>query len=310
MEYRYPFNDDLKIGLIGFGAWQLGNSNNWDGPNYDNGIALVKKAYELGVNFFDTAPNYADGQSEIILGQALKGIREKVFINTKVGHGPNGEYEFTPEGIIKSVHRSLERLQTDYLDSVILHNPERYVLEGHSDLIDTLQELKNKGLVKRIGVSIDTLDELQTVLTNLNIDTIEIMFNLIHQEPKYLFDEVRKRNILLIIKVPLDSGWLTGKYDKNSVFTGIRSRWDLQTIETRAIIVDRIKKILNTSDLSAPALRFIANHKAVSVVIPGIRNESQLLDNISSLDYEVSQNQMDDLDRLYEDFIKNKETPW
>lgn len=310
MKYRYDFEPTGKVSLVGFGAWQLGNLDNWDGPDHDEAVQLVKQAYDLGVNFFDTAPNYGQGNSERILGEALKDVREHVFFNTKVGHGPDGAYEFTPEGIRRSVRRSLEKLQTTYLDSVILHNPERYILEGKSDLIDTLKALKSEGLIRKYGVSIDTLEELETVLDNLEVDTIEIMFNIIHQEPKARFDEVEKRHILLVVKVPLDSGWLTGKYDRSSTFEGIRSRWDKKTIETRAEIVDDIAQILGTRDLVAPALRFIMDFPAVGTVIPGTKNLAQLKSNVTSVNYQLDPIKKQHLEDLYRQSIVKKETPW
>ncbi len=310
MKYRYNFEGKGKVGLVGFGGWQLGNSENWAGPNYEESITLIKEAYSMGVNFFDTAPNYGSGNSELIIGEALKDVRDNVFINTKVGHGPGGAYEFTPEGIETSIYRSLKKLQTTYLDSVILHNPERYILEGHSDLFNVLKSFKLKGLIRKYGVSIDSLEELKLVLDNTDVDTIEIMFNIIHQEPKYLFDAIKEKNILLIIKVPLDSGWLTGKYDKESDFTGIRSRWSKETIEIRADIIDKIKRIVNTDNLVSPSLKFISKFNAVSVIIPGVKNSQQLISNVESLNYDLSKEKHKELEDLYENYINKIETPW
>ncbi|MBN2876684.1 MAG: aldo/keto reductase, partial [Bacilli bacterium] len=84
MEYRYHFQDQKAVSVIGFGGWQLGNNNVWQGTSFEEGIKLVQEAIQNGVTFFDTAPNYADGNSEKILGEAIKPFREKVIINTKV----------------------------------------------------------------------------------------------------------------------------------------------------------------------------------------------------------------------------------
>jgi len=310
MIYRYDFVKKGKVSLMGFGGWQLGNKSNWNGPDFVESVNLVKKAYESGINFFDTAPNYGDGNSEIIIGQALKQVRDKVFFNTKVGHGPDGEYEFTEDGLRKSIERSLKKLDTNYLDSVILHNPERYILEGKTNLFDVLKEMKEKGKIRKFGVSIDSLDEAKTVLDNLEVDTIEIMFNMIHQEPRYIFERIKEKNILLIIKVPLDSGWLSGKYGADSVFDGIRSRWNTDEIRTRAEIVEQIKTILGTDDISMAALKYVSNYQAVSTIIPGMKNERQLEQNIKALDYEISSQEMAAIEGLYENFIRFKKIPW
>lgn len=300
-----------SVSELGFGAWQLGNPGDFfDKMDMDYGVNLVREAYYKGVTFFDTAPGYSGGNSEIILGKALKDVRNEVFINTKVGHGPNGENEFSVEGIKTSVNRSLEQLQTDYIDSVILHNPQRYILEGKSDLIEPLKELKQQGKIKGFGVSIDTVEELDIVLKNLDVDTIEIMFNIIHQEPKYLFDEVKKKGILLIIKIPFDSGWLTGRFNKKSTFMGIRSRWPQDVKDYRSDIVDKIKDICKKDDLVPDALQFILKYKEVSTVIPGITKVEYLNSNIKALDYVQSDSIHLDLVKLYDNYIKHVHTPW
>jgi aryl-alcohol dehydrogenase-like predicted oxidoreductase len=298
------------ISEIGFGAWQLGGTGTWGHMSKEEGITLVKQAIKEGVNFFDTAPGYGQGNSELILGEALLESRDKVFINTKVGHGPNGEYEFTVEGVSNSISRSLKNLQTNYLDSVILHNPERYILEGDSDLFDELNKFKEKGLIKGYGVSIDTLEELKLTLNNLNVDVIEIMFNIVHQEVKELFSEVVKKGILLIIKVPLDSGWLTGKYNSQSQFTGVRDRWSRQDISVRSEIVDKIKDIVGENNLVHTALRFILSFDAVTTVIPGTKNIHQLKTNCMASNDILALSKKEQLELLYKNYIKKANTPW
>jgi len=310
MKYRKFKRINRDISILGFGGWQLGNTEFWGEMTFDYGVELVQEAINKGVVFFDTAPGYSNGLSERIIGEGIKGNRDKVFINTKVGHGPNGEHEFSKEGIENSITRSLLKLKTTYLDSVILHNPERYILEGESDLFEALKHFKDNGIIKGYGVSVDSIEELELVLNNLEVDTIEVMFNVIHQETKEAFDRIHEKGILLIIKVPLDSGWLTGKYNKNSEFSGIRSRWNQEVINTRSEIVEKIKEIVKADSLVLPALRFILGFKAVTVIIPGTKNELQLLNNIEASDNEMDMETVQKLEELYETYIKNQYTPW
>jgi aryl-alcohol dehydrogenase-like predicted oxidoreductase len=311
MNKRYVKSIDKEVSEIGFGSWQLANNSTWGSMSEKEAIALVKEAYKKGVNMFDTAPGYGGGSSEKILGKALNDVREHVVFNTKVGHGPNGEYEFTEEGIRTSIQRSMKNLQTNYLDSVILHNPNKSIQEGNSPLIDELRNAKEKGLIRGWGFSIDSLEELKLVLeNNEDVDTIEIMFNIIHQEPKYLFNEILNRGIFLIIKVPLDSGWLTGKYNKNSTFTGIRDRWTQDVKDIRSYIINEIKKIIGDAPMSKEALRFILSFHQVSTVIPGTKNIEQLDSNISATNYMMDFDTKIKLEELYEHQIKNLNTPW
>ena len=114
MKKRYVDKFKQEVTALGFGAWQLGSTGDFfEEMDIDYGVNLVREAYYKGITFYDTAPGYSDGNSESILGKALKDVREEVFINTKVGHGPNGENEFSPEGIETSINRSLKRLQTN-----------------------------------------------------------------------------------------------------------------------------------------------------------------------------------------------------
>jgi aryl-alcohol dehydrogenase-like predicted oxidoreductase len=297
------------INKIGFGAWQLGNQE-WGNMTFDDGIKLVQKAVEKGVNFFDTAPNYGSGNSEKILGIALKEMRNRVFINTKVGHLPTGETSFTSDGIKTSIHHSLKQLQTNYLDSAILHNPPHYILEGKTDAFDTMKSLKEAGLIHHYGVSIDTIDELRTTLENTDVDVIEIMFNMIHQSPRELFEEVKERGIILIIKIPLDSGWLSGKYHHDSTFTGIRSRWSKEDIKQRADIVDTLKTIVGEEHFVQKALAYVLSFDAVSVIIPGIKNVDQLSSNLAANNITLSKKQIDSINKLYDTSIKKQNIPW
>lgn len=310
MKYRKSSRFEKSISEIGFGAWQLGGISTWGYMSKEEGITLVKEAIEEGVNFFDTAPGYGQGNSELILGEALLEVRERVFINTKIGHGPNGEYEFTVEGISNSINRSLKNLQTNYLDSVILHNPEKYILEGDTNLFDELEKFKKKGLINGYGVSIDTLEELKLTLENLNVDVIEIMFNIVHQEVKELFSKIMEKGILLITKVPLDSGWLTGKYNHSSEFTGVRDRWSKQDKLVRSNIIDKIKDITGEKNLAQTALRFILSFEEVTTIIPGTKNIEQLKMNSTASNGILAISKKEELELLYQDYIKDMNTPW
>ncbi|MDY0023543.1 MAG: aldo/keto reductase [Candidatus Izemoplasmatales bacterium] len=309
MKYNNPKKINFKISEISFGAWQLGNNFDFDRMQEEDAINLVKKAYDNGITLFDTAPNYGNGNSEVLLGKALKPFRDKVFINSKFGHDDLGNTDFSVERLEKSVRESLSRLQTDHLDSVILHNPGKEMLYGSHPIYDELKRLKSLGLIKHFGVSIDWPEELEIVLKENNIDVIEVMFNIIHQSPKVWFDEIKKQGILLMVKVPLDSGWLTGKYTKDTIFKGIRSRWTKEVIETRLQILGKIREIVG-EDLVNASLRFILNFDAVSCVIPGTRNIEQLMSNIAVTDYSLSSEKQKELELLYENYIKDQFTPW
>lgn len=310
MGYNEYAKTKQKINRLGFGAWQLGNTEFWGYMAIEDGVELVQHAIKRGINFFDTAPGYASGLSETILGMATKNLRSKVVINTKLGHTADGETDFSVFSLRKQIEDSLERLQTTYLDSVILHNPGFDILEGKTQHIQELKALKEEGLIRAFGVSIDTYEELEAVINHLDVDVVEILFNIFFQEPAKLFHKAKKKGISLIAKVPLDSGWLTGKYDENSEFTGIRMRWDDETIERRAMLVKDLKEMTQEDKLTKYAIAFVLSYPEITAVIPGMKNNEQVDDHLANADYELSQSLKEQFKKLYEEKIKNDPLPW
>lgn len=299
-----------RINRLGFGSWQLGNTEFWGYMSLEDGVALVKQAIDLGINFFDTAPGYASGMSESIIGLATQDCRNQVVINSKFGHTADGETDFSVFSLRKQVTDSLERLQTTYLDSLLLHNPGFDILEGKTLHIQELKKLKEEGLIHAYGVSIDTLEEFDTVLDHLDVDVIEIMFNIFFQDVSKSFKRAKEKGISLIAKVPLDSGWLTGKYDEFSEFEGIRMRWDDETIERRAMLVRKLKNMTQAEDLTKYALSFILSFPEITCVIPGIKNSEQLEDHIKNVEFKLDKALKREMILLYKKEIKDNPLPW
>ncbi len=299
-----------EISPLGFGAWPLGNKAHGKTMSEAEGIALIRDALKKGINFFDTAPNYANGRSETILGKALKGKREDVVINSKFGHHPDGTIDFGEDKIRPSIEGSLKRLQTDYLDSVLLHNPDQSILAGETKHFDILKDLKNEGLIKAYGVSIDTASEIKQVLKRDDIEVVELLFNIFSQSCRDHLDALKKKGIALIIKVPLDSGWLAGKYHKHSTFTDIRARWTKDDLDRRHNLIESLKATLNDRVSPKYALGFIWQYDAVTTIIPGIRNQAQLNDHLKALAFEFPKDIKPKLEAFYDQHIAHDPLPW
>ncbi|WP_018247624.1 aldo/keto reductase [Orenia marismortui] len=311
MNKRKLGNTELLVSEIGFGSWQLGNTKDWKGSTDQEAIELVHKAIEMGCNFFDTAPNYAGGKSEELLGKALKGKRDEVVISTKFGHFADGTTDYDPSLLRNSVENSLRLLQTDYVDSVLLHNPPFEMLNDNSKHFEILEELKKEGKIKAYGASVDSSKEMLELINTTDSKVIEVMFNIFYQEPKKAFELAEENGVGLIVKVPLDSGWLTGKYDKNSSFKGIRSRWSPEVIRRRGELVEEIKDIKDEqTSMVHEALRFILGFSAVSTVIPGIRNMSQLESNLAATNKRMDSKQIKRYEDFYERHLAGNDLPW
>ncbi|MEI5907344.1 aldo/keto reductase [Bacillus spongiae] len=311
MNYRQLGNTGIRVSEVGFGAWQLGNKKDWGEMEDGQAIQLVHEAISQGCNFFDTAPNYGAGIGEELLGKALLGKRDQVVINTKFGHHPNNVQNFDVKQLRQSLESSLKRLQTDYVDSILLHNPPFEYLNGNSPHYEELEKLKAEGKIRAYGASVDTSRDLTELMKTTNSQVVEVMYNIFHQEPASAFKLVKEKEAGLIIKVPLDSGWLTGKYTENSRFEGIRSRWTTEQIKQRATLLSKLGFLTEdgTSIVQA-ALRFILARNEVSTVIPGAKNSKQLSENLSATEKELPEEMLTQIQQLWENEWKHLALPW
>ena len=275
MKYNQLIKESALVSEIGLGAWQLGIKSGWKEMYENEAIELVQTSIEMGVNFFDTAPNYGLGSSELRLGKALKVYdREKLVVNTKFGHRDIGGTNYNSNDIRRSLEASLQRLQMDYVDSLILHSPPYELLDGNKNVhYEILEKLKAEGKIKAYGASLDTYKEIELLLQTTNSKVMEVFFNMLHQDAARAFNLAKEKNVGIIVKIPLDSGWLTGKYDEKSVFDDIRKRWSKADIQTRASLIDKVKNIIGQqANLAQAAISFCLTFDAVSTVIPGNTN--------------------------------------
>lgn len=312
MIYNSFLKSTVAVSAVGFGAWQLGKSRDWESMSNKEAIHLVEKALELGINFFDTAPNYGNGTSEERLGLVLSNVdRSKIVINTKFGHSVDGETNFGSSEIRKSLEGSLKRLKTDYVDSLIIHNPPFEYLDGNrNDHYEILERLIEEGKILAYGASLDTSEEINTFLSTTNAKVIEAFFNILHQDSRNAFPLAEKKDASIIVKIPLDSGWLSGKYNENSNFDDIRSRWSRKDIETRAMLVKDLKNTIGDEDLVQTAIAFCLSYDVVKTVIPGNKNINQLLSNIEAGKNILKEDQIYKLEKFYEEKVKNLNLPW
>ena len=316
MEARSLGMTGLTVSSIGLGAWQLGtgavDNPAWaDGPDADMSHAIVQAALELGVNFFDTAPGYASGRSEELLGDALEGRRAEVVLCTKFGHTAEGGTDWKASSIEASIEVSLVRLKTDYLDIVLLHSPPPDLLDGSSPHYGELARLQASGMIRSYGASVDFGASVDQLIDTTDSQVLEIWFNAIHQEPLPALERADAKGIGVIVKVPLDSGWLAGRYTADSVFSDVRRRWTPEQIARRADLVQRFGELLPDGlAMTHGALAFVLSQRFVSTVIPGAKSVTQLRENVAAADVKLSQETVDAIRRLWEDEIRDAQLPW
>ena len=297
MKYRTLGRTGLRVSVIGLGT--MVHAGHF-GPMKDSeSLSAIETALELGVNFIDTSDAYGAGYSESLLAKALKGRRDQVILATKGGNvmvGPNrGKRNFAPEYIDGVLHESLKRLQTDYIDLYQLHNPTVDVIE-HGEVWAVLEQRKQEGKIRHYGVSINTMEEGMAAVKTGRSDTIQVEYNLLTQEPaERIFPLAQQANVGIIARIPLRRGVLTGKLSQAD-----ENRFQGEDVRARSFKGEAFAKELAKAEqlrflvhgpiktLGQAALAFCVAHPAVSVTIPGARNEEQMRENAVAAEITLS----------------------
>jgi aryl-alcohol dehydrogenase-like predicted oxidoreductase len=312
MNYR-PFGaTGIQVSEIGLGAWQLANPD-WKLSDQNEAMQIVYQSLAAGCNFFDTAPGYGKGVSEEILGKALKSAkREEIVICTKAGYTAAGEEDFSTGAISPILETSLRRLQTDYVDILLLHNPARELMDGRvATQYEELERLKQAGKIREYGVSLDWSEEMTMVMATTQSKAFEVYFNALYQEMLPAFATAQEQGIGLIVKVPLDSGWLSGRYRGQHQFDDIRVRWSPEVLERRTVLVEKFAQLVPSDrSLAHAALQFCLAQPAVSTVIPGAKSVAQALDNIAAADQQLPAESVQAIYALWTQEIAGDPLPW
>lgn len=167
---------------------------------------------------------------------------------------------------IRAVEQSLHALRTDYLDVVLMHSPPTDLLDGRISLhYKEFERLKATGVIRAYGASVDWAADVETVVETTGSQVVEVLLNAFHQEPLSAVERAAAAGVGVIVKVPLDSGWLGGRYDRNASFSDVRSRWTPADIERRAALVEKFKTLIPDAEpIARAALRWLLAQSAVS----------------------------------------------
>ncbi|HUE99163.1 MAG TPA: aldo/keto reductase [Anaerolineales bacterium] len=309
-----PFgNTGVNVSEIGLGAWQLANPE-WGIDDKKEALNIVQKSLEAGCNFFDTAPGYGAGRSEELLGEGLKSVRKDIIICTKFSHyNEDGTRDFDAGNVRPVLEGSFRRLQTNYVDILLLHNPPRELMDGSvsSELYAELENLKTEGLIREYGVSLDWSVELENVLDTTRSKAAEVFFNALYQEMLPAFPQAQEQGMGLIVKVPLDSGWLSGRYRNGHRFDDVRKRWPPEVLARRSDLVEKFAALVpEGTSMAHAALKFVLAQPQVSTVIPGAKTVEQALDNFAAAEKQLSPEVVQSMYDLWEREIMLDPLPW
>jgi len=309
-----PFGSTgLNVSEIGLGAWQLANPD-WGIDDKGEALRIIQKSLEAGCNFFDTAPGYGGGRSEELLGEGLKSVRKDVILCTKFSHyGEDGTRDFDAKNIRPVLEGSFRALQTDYVDILLLHNPPRELMDGRvaPEVYEEMEKLKAEGKIREYGVSLDWREEVDMVVDTTRSKALEVFFNALYQEPLPAFQKAYENGVGIIVKVPLDSGWLSGRYRKGHNFDDIRKRWPPEVVARRSELVEQFSKLVpEGTSMAHAALQFVLAQPQVSTVIPGAKTVEQALDNFAAADKQLSPDVVQSMIQLWEREIMSDPLPW
>lgn len=300
MEYRTFGNTDLKVSAVGFGAWGIGGASmagetpiGWGSTDDATSIAALQRAYERGINFFDTADFYGLGRSETLIGEVF-GNQSDVVIATKVGHRltEKGEIytDYRGDYIREACEKSLVRLQRDAIDFYHLHTAKVEDLEK-GDCVETMEALVREGKIRYWGISINTFHpepEAEYVLNHQLGNGFQLVLNILNQRAVPLLGKMAAAGYGVIARMPLQFGLLTGKFD-------LASRFDQNDHRSFRLTPGVLRETLSALEpawklcekygitKAGLALSFVLSFPEVSTVIPGIKTPRQADLNTSDI---------------------------
>jgi len=299
MQYRELGRTGWRVSSVSFGAWAIGGT--WGAVRDTESLAALNRALDLGVNLFDTADVYGDGRSERLLAKLRHLRSDPFFIATKVGRRlePHTAAGYDRPNLTRFVERSLKNLETEALDLLQLHCPPVNVYYM-PEVFGSLDDLVTAGKVRYYGVSVEKVEEGLKAIEYPHVQSVQIIFNMFRQRPAdLLFEQVRKRGVGILARVPLASGMLTGKlradstfapddhrsfnragdaFDRGETFSGVDYSIALEA-------VDELTAVSPTGlSMAQFALRWILMFEAVTCAIPGAKHPAQVEDNLTASD--------------------------
>tara|TARA_R110000868_G_scaffold297191_4_gene557508 strand:+ start:423 stop:1409 length:987 start_codon:yes stop_codon:yes gene_type:complete len=303
MKHRTLGKNGFKVSEVGLGCWQLGADWGQD-ISQETGFNILNEAVKQGITFFDTADVYGNGKSEKLIGNFLKTTDAEIKVATKFGRAADSYPDkYSKDVLRKTIEGSLKRLGVDSLDLLQLHCiPTQYLKDGA--IFDWLRELKQEGLIKHFGASVETIEEGLICMEQEGLLSLQVIFNVFRQKlVTELLPQAEEKGVGIVVRLPLASGLLTGKFTKQTTFPdndhrnynkngeafNVGETFAGLPFEKGIDFVNSIKKDILPDDLTMVqlALRWILDHKAVSCIIPGASSPKQVIGNAAVSDLKV-----------------------
>lgn len=320
MQYRELGRTGWKVSAVSFGAWAIGSA--WGTVDDTESLNALRRAVDLGVNFFDTADVYGDGHSERLLAQLKRERKEDIVVVTKAGRrlDPHVASGYNRENLTAFIERSLKNLETDTIDLVQLHCPPTDVYYM-PEVFGVLDDLVQQGKLRHYGVSVERVEEALKAIEYPGVQSVQIIFNIFRQRPADLFfARAQQLKVGILARLPLSSGMLAGKmtrsstfstddhrqfnrhgeaFDRGETFSGVDYDLALNVVEELRPLVPQ------GWTMAEFALRWILMFDAVTCTIPGAKRPAQVEDNCRAADLPaISDETMAQVRQIYEQRIK------
>ncbi len=300
MKYRKFGESDINVSEIGFGAWGIGGPAmageipiGWGKVNDATSIDALKKAYDLGITFYDTADFYGLGHSEELIGKTFRSMKN-VIIATKVGHKLMNDgsimLDYSKKHILEACEKSLVRIKRETIDLYQLHSAKLSHLE-QGECIEAMEQLKSEGKIRYWGLSLNTFDpepEAEFMIKNRLGSAFQIVFNMLNQKGFKIIQDAYMQGYGIIARMPLQFGLLTGKFNRDTKFEKNDHRAFRLTPDILRDVLDALEEVWYLSgkyriSKTSLSMSFILNFPEISTVIPGIKTPEQAMLNIKDI---------------------------
>jgi aryl-alcohol dehydrogenase-like predicted oxidoreductase len=308
-----------NVSEIGLGCWQIGDVT-WGLVSEAEAFKILEEAVAGGVTFFDTADVYGGGRSEKLIGRFIAETKANVRVATKAGRLLLYPDKYTKDGLRRRIESSLRNLQTEALDLVQLHCVPTQILRD-GDVFVWLDELQQEGLIRNYGASVESMEEALICLKNDALVSLQIIFNIFRQKPiAELFGEAEKRNVAIIVRLPLASGLLSGKFNRETTFSekdhrtfnregaafNVGETFAGLPFETGVDLAEELRGLLpDGMPMAVATQRWILDYPQVTTLITGASRVGQASENVKASDADpLSEDVHSRIARFYEERVR------
>lgn len=298
-EKRFLGKSGLEVSAVGYGC--MGLSHGYGAvPEHDAAIRLIRKAYELGCTFFDTAEEYGAGHNELLVGEAIEPFRDKIVLATKL-HLNSSEGD-TETVIRRHLEESMKRLRTDYIDLYYQHRIEED--DKVEEVAEVMGKLVKEGKIRGWGQSQATPDQIRRAHAIAPLTAIQSEYSMMERMfEKEVIPTCEELGIGFVAFSPIASGFLSGKYTNRSTYSGddvrrVITRFSKENVEANQPLLDLLHKVAAAKN-ATPAqisLAWMLHKKDFIVPIPGMRRDERIIENLGAADVELTDKEFEQIE--------------